>query len=206
MIRARITTLDLNEIAENSVVAPWGIGNAQLASHQDSWAPYTRFLHNIVKTYRPVAVLECGVYLGTSTIHMAMGHNRTQIVGVDIKYHPAAYNNVRAYPNIWLIEGNTLDSFDAVKNAIGDNKIELMFIDSAHDGVTPKAEFELYRPLFGDVCIVACDDVKISPEMEDFWDWLPGYKIRLDFLHPIKFTHIPDYPDPGFGVSIVRRI
>ena len=201
-----ITTEELREIALSVVNDPWGIGNRQLERNSESWAPYNRFLHACVKKYKPIAVLECGVYMATATIHMALGNPLTQVIGIDIRYHENAYDNVRRYPNIWLIEGNTLESFDAVVAALvsEDNKIGLLFLDSAHDGVTPAAEFELYRPLFDKECIVVCDDIKINHEMEKFWEDLPGDKIRLDFLHPQKYTHLA-YPDSGFGASIVRK-
>lgn len=207
-----VTTEMLKELAarEDVTQGSWGLEDPILRANSESWAPYLRFLHYVVKQYKPRAVLECGVYMGTATRHMALGYEHSRIIGVDVEFHPSHWNNT-LLENIYLIRGDTtddqtlaqvetflsLDERDKVRR-----KIELMFIDSSHDGDTPKREFELYSGLFGAVCIVACDDILMNEQMHEFWEWLPGEKVELNFLHPSQHK---DMYFPGFGVSIVRR-
>ena len=204
---------DIEAIAKESVGMPKGMGDRELAKSSESWAPYLRFLGAIVEKYQPSVCLELGVYMGTATRHMALGCPRTKVIGVDKDFHPAVWDNVDGYENISLITGDStledtkLAVFDALPGTeVIKSLIGLIFIDTIHDGITAKMEFELYQPLFADECLVVCDDL-LGPEhlkirMQKFWKWLPGEKKELHFLHPRLDTSTDE---PGFGVSIVRR-
>ena len=188
--------------AQRVMKEPPGVGVVALKMNPESDAPYLRFLHAFVRDFKPVAVLECGVYMGTATAHMAVANKRTQVVGIDFKPHPDLVPRViRVYHNAWFIEGNTLEARASVEMALKDNKLGLLFLDSTHDGDTPRKEFKLYSPLCEDEYLVACDDI-LDPRMKDFWDWLPGEKRELNFLHPSPAKNVPF---PGFGVSIMRK-
>lgn len=195
------------QLADRANSLPNGIGNSRLAQNSESWAGYLKFLYLLVNEFRPKVCLELGVYMGTATVHMALGNFETQVVGVDREYHHAIKKNTEGYFNIELLTGDTTS--EEIVKEIGrrwGGKIGLLFIDSTHDGETPKREFEAYSPLFDDVCIVACDDL-LGPEhlkvkMQKFWRDLPGEKVELHHLHPRLNT---SYDEPGFGVSIVRK-
>lgn len=199
-------TLDNLEIIARRVVdEPWGCGDEVLAANSESWAPYLRFLHAIVKEFKPEAVVECGVYMGTATAHMALANPNTLVVGIDRQFHPNVGKVTCFYDNIVLIDGDTVESFDTVKHVLDGLKIGLIFLDSTHDGETPRREYDAYKRLFADECVVACDDLSgpkhLMEKMQRFWKWLPGEKRELHFLHP----KIGNIDEPGFGVSIVRR-
>ncbi len=199
---------DLISISEEALKMPAGVGDPILAANSESWAPYNRFLHMFVKQYTPHVCLELGVYLGTATSHMALGCSSCTIIGVDKEYHPDAKGILARYPNVVLFDGySTLPSMkidieDFLHRSAENNRlIGLLFLDSRHDGQTPKQEFLMYRSLFEDDCLVVCDDLLHNEEMEEFWRWLPGEKQRMDYLHPALNK---TYPEPGFGVSIIR--
>lgn len=199
-------TLDnLEKIARRVVNEPWGCDDPHLAANSESWAPYLRFLNAVVKEFKPQAVVECGVYMGTATAHMALGNPDTLVVGIDRQFHPDVGKVTNPYNNILLVLGDTVESFDVVECLLEGLRIGLIFLDSTHDGITPRNEFETYHPLFADECIVVCDDLlgpkHLMEKMQDFWHWLPGEKRELHFLHP----KIGNIDEPGFGVSIVRR-
>ena len=207
---------DLIFIAKDCVEEPWGIGDPILSENSESWAPYNRFLHRVVKQYTPQVCLELGVYMGTATAHMALGCSSSTILGVDKDYPEDTKTNMERYPNVVLFDGDST-SFE-VQLAISDflnrltldagkeRLIGLLFLDSTHDGETPQREFQAFRTMFADECLVVCDDIlhnKHRVEMQNFWKWLPGEKQELNFLHPKLHEEI--YPEPGFGISIVRK-
>jgi cephalosporin hydroxylase len=107
-----------------------------------------------------------------------------------------------------MVRGDTtqMETREVVKSFMKrGERIGLIFLDSTHDGTTPLYEYGMYQDLFADECLVVCDDL-LAPdhlkEMQDFWEWLPGEKQILHYLHPRLNK---DYPVPGFGISIVRR-
>lgn len=204
---------DIVALAEKAPTMKRGMGDSDLAKNQESWAPYLRFLGAVVKKYQPRVALELGVYMGTATRHMALGSPDIVVIGVDRDFHPAVWDNTLGYHNIILVEGDS--TAESTKIAVEDNLpgvgyvktlIGLLFLDSTHDGETPKKEFELFEPLLAKECLVVCDDLlgpkHLEEKMKVFWDWLPGQKQELHFLHP----RLNDsYDTPGFGVSIVRK-
>lgn len=198
--------LVIRYMADACVNMPWGLEYPDLKKDPESQMPYNRFLHNYVMAFKPQVALECGVYRATATRHMARGNLDTLVIGVDEDFHSSANSNVASYSNIVLITGNTIEqnTVEMVAALVGNRKIGLLFLDSAHDGITPSKEFELYKPFFASPCLVACDDVgpqsMFSTVMKDFWDNLPGQKIELHQLHPAQHK---GQQIPGFGVSIV---
>jgi len=203
---------ELDRLARWAVTLPFGVGNMHLASLQESWTPFRRFLYACVLEYEPKVVVECGVYRGTCTGHMAWGDKRTIVVGIDREFQPEALTIFEMFSNILPLEGDTVapNVVNLVANAVTSfGKIGLLFLDSTHDGDTPRKEFEAYRPMFADECIVAVDDL-LGPSnqmevMQKFWRWLPGEKMEMHYLHPAPASHAEIMEWPGFGVSIVRK-
>jgi predicted O-methyltransferase YrrM len=181
---------------------PWGMGHEEFEGNSEIWAPYARFLYMFVKEYEPLLVIECGVYMGTVTEHMALANPNGLVIGIDRQFHPAAYNVVRRQRNVRYVHGDTLESFDSVKLYAEDKSLGLLFLDSTHDGVTPQGEFELYQPLMGKQCLVACDDILENQEMKDWWNAIPYAKMELNHLHPYPAPHGPEV---GFGVFIYNE-
>lgn len=208
-----MTIDDLTQIAKRVVKEPWGVGHPVLEKNPESWAPYLRFLHAVVKHYKLNVCVELGVYMGTASAHMAWANPQAKVVGVDRDFHQAAWAVPRIFPNVEYIAGDTTDP-DVVAEVVkalpfsnlNHERIDLLFIDSTHNGTTPRREFVSYYPYMASECLVVCDDL-LGPEhlkvqMQDFWRWLPGEKQELHFLHPrLNDT----YDEPGFGISILRR-
>lgn len=195
---------DLAVIADRVVNEPWGVGDELLASNTESSMPYNRFLHEVVKVYEPKAVVECGVYMATATRHMALACIHTHVIGIDHAFHSEAYNMTYGLFNVHLIDGDTIESAPLVKRLLKEynRHIGLLFLDSTHNNFTPRMEFSAYEEMFDYECLVCCDDI-LSPDMAGFWDWLPGDKVMLNQLHPMKYEHLEAF-HPGFGVSIIR--
>lgn len=191
----------LRILANEAKTLPDGVMNRTLVKSPDSWSPYYKFLHKVAQEFKPDYILECGVCRAVATGHMAFGNPDAIVVGVDRDYQPEAFQIAATFPNIHLITGDTMLSVKEVEEIIPTGKLGLIFLDSTHLSWVPMAEFNTYLHLFEDTCIVAADDVNIPP-LQEFWDWLPGDKMRMDDLH-----YIPGYPgdQPGFGVSVVTK-
>jgi cephalosporin hydroxylase len=195
-----ISISDLIEIAKTCVNEPWGLG-LPLLNDTESSCPYYRFLHKLVKTHKPEAVIDCGVYLGIATAHMALGNFETLVIGIDHDLRTRAQVISYYCENIRLVEDWTETAFMQVERLLDGKKVGMLFLDSKHDGITPTTEFNVYKQLFAEECIVVCDDI-LDPQMESFWQTFPGEKIDLSFLHPAQY---PGFVDPGFGASIIRK-
>jgi hypothetical protein len=202
-----ITFNDVERAVIASLSLPVGVGFQLLSANpESSYCPYYRFLYHWVSVHKPDVALECGVYLGTASEHMALANDGTYVIGVDKELRDNMEAIWRRHDNIAYVISDTtsIGTLNTVIRLMEKNakrSVGLLFLDSNHDGVTPKAEFELYRQLFDDYTLVVCDDIDCNQEMKDFWNWLPGDKIRLDYLHPKLHAW---YPETGFGVSIVR--
>ena len=208
-----ITIQRIEELAQQALELPVGCGNQHLACLQESWAPYLRFMYLCIKTFDVKFALELGVNKGTCTGHMAYGSSLCSIFGIDIEPNMDALYMQKEFPNIKaLYRGYTTDPIAVymIENDVREfGEIGLIFLDSTHDGDTPRQEFEVYKHLFADECIVVVDDL-LGPrhqmeKMQEFWQWLPGEKVELHYLHPVPDTHIGIIDQPGFGVSIVRK-
>ena len=193
---------ELEKIATTCINGQWGCGDPFL-ENSESQPPYYRFLNKVVRHYKPDIVVECGTYMATSAVHMAIANAGTMVITIDHAPHSKAYSALALYPNINLLLGFSTEAriFKAVKEQCGAKKIGLLFLDSEHDGITATQEFNTYSQLFAEECLVCADDV-LDHRMYDFWLGMPGEKMTMNFLHPAQY---PGMPDAGFGISIIRK-
>jgi len=194
-----ITLEDIDNIAKIATDLPWGMNHKEFEGNSEIWAPYTRFLYKFVQTYEPLLSIECGVYMATVTEHIALANPNGLVIGIDRNFHPAAYKVVMRQRNIRFVHGDTLESFEHVKLFYEGRPLELLFLDSTHDGETPRREFEIFQPIMSEQCLVACDDILENDEMKDWWSSIEYPKIELNYLHPYP---VHGGPDVGFGVFI----
>ena len=192
----------LEAIARSVVNEPWGLGLPYL-NNAEAASPYYRFLHGVVSLLKPHIVVECGTYIGVAAEHMALANAGTHVISVDHSTRTEAINAAKRHGNIELIHGDTVSSAYIVERICNELHcaVGLLFLDSQHDSDTPRAEFEAYFHLLEDESLVVCDDI-LDPKMKIFWDWLPGDKHEMHFLHPSQY---PNFPEPGFGISIIRK-
>ena len=199
-----ITTRDLRRLADIALTMPPGMHNDILKQcpEVELW-PYYRFLYLLMHKVHPRIVVECGVYQGSATEHMAIADTNANIIGIDNNPMPRVADVVYRNQNVYMLRGDTVESAYKVTRLLSDWKarIGILFLDSTHDGNTPTREYLAYSQMLSDEAIVVCDDI-LFPPMIGFWNWLPGDKIELHELHPKPSK---DYQDIGFGVSIVRH-
>jgi predicted O-methyltransferase YrrM len=144
--------------------------------------------------------VECGVYYGISTEYMILSSDDSFVIGIDWELRLETIGPIyeRHPKNVIFLNHNTTDAGDKVFELLDGKTIDLLFLDSTHDGATPTKEFEQYKPMFSDVALVVCDDIG-GLLMQDFWQNLPGEKVELNDLHLSYGASV------GFGASIVRK-
>lgn len=192
----------LIEISNQVIDLPWGLEYPPLNNAEGS-APYYRFLNYAAKEYGMKLAVECGTYLGYGAAHLALA--KVEVV-LTFDIHPRwdTHTLLKNFPNAYYM---TLDSTSSRARFILEalcvemKGIDLLFIDSEHDGATPTAEFDNFKTFMAPECLVCCDDI-LDPRMEEFWANLPGEKVELHHLHPAQY---PGMVDPGFGISLIKR-
>jgi predicted O-methyltransferase YrrM len=143
---------------------------------------YYRFLKVLAAHLQPNLSVELGVCGGGGSLHLAMGYNQGQVIGVDmaddhpenIKHITENYSNFR----FWL--GDSIKSAPEIYNEYG--VIDILFIDTTHTFTQTVNELLAWKPYLSDKAVVCFDDL-FRQEMRGFWDWLEGNKLRIDKLH-----------------------
>lgn len=160
---------------------------------------YDYFLQKLISFYSLRVVLECGTGGGGSSMRMAEGNEHVSIITIDRNLHPDTRDHLnKNYSNIMVIEGDTREVWTEVERILAGRTIDLLFIDSTHDGATARKEFEIYSKYLSDTALVAADDISLSKTMEDFWISMIGEKADFLYLHPQHHA--------GFGVSIIKKV
>ena len=137
--------------------------------HQTRWEGFPALqlpqdlftIADIVHRTQPKTIIELGVAWGGTTLFLESLANHL-VVGVD-QYLPSHLINAVKNRNVELIQGDTVASFDAVKEFSGDGNC-LIILDSMHTEEHVLAELETYHTLThpGDY-IVVCDTLINNP-------------------------------------------
>ena len=193
----------LEVLRDKALKSPIGMGDPFLESRMESWAPYLRFMYHCVQAFGMRLVLELGTYNGTCAAHMASANPYTHVITVDVNPRRGAFEAAEHYRNITVLTGDSCDFHDAV--ASEGLLINMLFLDTMHDGITPRLELDTYKDLLAEVSFVVVDDLlgptHLERVMMDFWNELPDPKVLLHELHP-KRDGVVHHDAPGFGVCV----
>jgi predicted O-methyltransferase YrrM len=156
---------------------------------------YYRFLRSLAQYTKPVVSVELGLCGGGASLYMALGNPDGLVIGIDItNEYPGNIEHVKEvckHFEFWR-----MDSIDATEDYY--NRImpavDILFIDTTHVYEQTMKEFNVWKPLLSPRCIICLDDLK-RPGMDRTWADLPGYKLRMDWLHIGG-----EKTDGGFGV------
>lgn len=167
------------------------------------------FLEAIIRTKRPINILEIGTAIGYSAIRMARASgSNVYSIERDINMYNLAIENIKRAGldnKIHIIFKDALLAFDDVK----DIKFDLLFIDAA------KAQyhkfFDLYTPLLNENGVVVCDNmlfhglVEDKDNIENYSRSVRGLIRKLNEFHESLLNN-SDYDtaiyDIGDGMSI----
>lgn len=156
---------------------------------------YYRYLKLLAAIKRPNLSVELGLCGGGGSYHLAIGWPAGTVVGVE-KHHgePSQQANwafmKEKCPNFVLWHGDSIESAPEIARQYGD--VDILFIDTVHTYEQTLAEFEAWRPFLSRKAVVCLDDLK-RDGMQEAWDDMPGFKLRLDDLHQGR-------DEGGFGV------
>lgn len=149
-------------------------------------AHYYRFIYQLAKAIRPKTVLELGTHTGISSACFADGNPDATVYTVNNQnqlWDHCRRQNVKYILQDSLIPVHTEDLID------------ILFIDTDHDGIRCGQEFNLYLPRMKNNGIILFDDIGLNVEMKMFWNsFNPGY---------VKHE-LPVHGWAGFGVIIIN--
>lgn len=147
-------------------------------------AHYYRFFYALTKELKPDLVLELGTHTGISALCLASGCSEAKIITVD---HNSYLLEECKRTNIEYRLHDSLQKIDLK------DKIDILFIDTNHDGKRPLEEYKLYIENVKEGGLIFFDDVYLFDCMKKFWEeFNPDY---------IKFD-LPVHGGAGFGVII----
>lgn len=152
----------------------------------DCETPYHRFLFLLAKEFRGGEFVELGTREGIGAMALSHGNPLGNIFTFDIQdlQHQACKRE-----NIFFYRQDSCQIPLAIPS-----KIDILFIDTEHDGNRPLIEFESWKHFIPVGGVIIFDDVELNDSMKDFWhNFNPsGYE---------KFD-LPKMHTSGFGILI----
>jgi predicted O-methyltransferase YrrM len=158
---------------------------------------YYRFLRLLAQNMQPALSVELGLCGGGGSFHLCEGWPAGTVVGVEHAVGSAfEQDNWKAiqerHANFVLWHGDSVDDAPAIAAEHGEPSI--LFIDTDHTYDQTMREWLAWAPLMAERAVICLDDL-FRPGMEEFWDWVPWRKVRLDRMH------IGAENGGGFGVA-----
>jgi len=150
-------------------------------------AHYYRLLYFLAKELKPKLIVELGTHTGISSACLAAGSPESRVITVDNNdsvMPECAYDNIE-----YRVQDSLID--------VGVSDIDILFIDTLHDGIRALKEYELYKDKMADNSIIFFDDISLNESMVKFWkEFAPtvGEKISL-----------PVHGDAGFGAILINN-
>ena len=138
-------------------------------------AHYYRYLYFLADKIKPKLSVELGTHTGISAACIAEGYSEGKVITID------NHNYLREECKRRNIEYWIQDSLATLKRPIDD--INLLFIDTAHDGVRAKNEYNYWLKYMADDGIVLFDDINLNDEMKQFWaSFNPTEGLKFELL------------------------
>lgn len=192
-----MTPQNLSELVEQAkTIEPrdlfFEIGDAQGGPAQEFLDPktsalYYRFLFLLARKLRPWIAVELGTWYGLSALALAKGNPDGQVLTIDNQ--DQVWTQCRAH-NV------RFEHADSIHYGPKPERIELLFIDTEHNGQRPQAEFEAWLPHLRHGAVVLFDDVDLNEDMRGWWKYFqPEGALKLD---------LPLHGNAGFGALIMN--
>ena len=124
-------------------------------------AHYYRFLYQLVRKVRPDLCLELGTHTGISSACLAEGYPQGKVITIN-NCEQLRYECKR--PNVeYLIQ-------DSLKEYASIMPIDILFIDTEHNGIRCLSEYNLYVKHMAKNSVIFFDDISLNGAMKDFWN------------------------------------
>lgn len=144
---------------------------------------YYQFLFHLARLMPSHLTVELGTWKGTSALCMAMGNPSGKVVTID-----TSQGQIDPRCRASNIEFRHASSLDPQPDLTG---IDLLFIDTEHDGKLPDLELAAWEKRLNPDGVVVFDDIWLNEDMLHFWYSLSGKKCEL-----------PLHGAAGFGVLL----
>lgn len=146
---------------------------------------YYEFLNVFARKFSPELTLELGTWRGDSSKAIAEGNSNGKVITVDIN------NELQEVNKRNNVSYRLHESLELIPEL---GKLDILFIDTEHDGCRPLYEFNLYKDYVKQGGVIFFDDIALNDQMCNFWNELnpEGYR-KLEL--PVHF-------DAGFGCLI----
>ena len=150
-------------------------------------ARYAQLLFRLVNHFKPAVILELGTSLGISTLYLAAGNNKAQVLTIEGCPQIAALaksNFTQAHQtHISLINGN----FDAVLPTVikEQQQLDFVFIDGNHRKQSTLDYFEKCLTRKTNTSVFVIDDIHWSAEMQQAWQQIKAHQevtVSLDLF------------------------
>ena len=151
-------------------------------------AHYYRFLYRLAQEKQAHLMVELGTHTGISAACLADGSPKGSVITVN--NHPQLWEHCRRANVQYLIQ-------DSRTPVAVHAPIDILFIDTNHDGVHPLQEFEVYKNMMADDGVVLFDDIHLNKEMSKFWEE----------LNPDGWwkTELAAHGEAGFGALVKKQ-
>ena len=169
--------------------------------------------HDFLRRRSPRVVCELGTELGGHLFMLSKSLPTVEkLIGADLRVQNRAFLLGLSGPHlrIELIDGNTRDRgvIEAVSRAVGDDKVDVLFIDGDHSYEGVKADFMNYRGLVRDGGVVAFHDI-VQDYTTRYGRWtmqgtgeVPVFWSRIKTsMEAHEFVSNPD--QDGFGIGVL---
>jgi predicted O-methyltransferase YrrM len=136
-------------------------------------AHYYRFFYKLTKLTKPKFIVELGTHSGISAACLASGNPQGLVTTINNKYQ--LLNECRRDNVTYLIQ-------DSLTLAVVNRKIDILFIDTDHDGKRCIEEYKLYKNCMSENSVIFFDDIYLLDCMKTFWEnFIPerGQKFEL---------------------------
>jgi predicted O-methyltransferase YrrM len=174
-------------------------------------------LLNILRNYNPKNILEIGTYKGGSLFCFckALDENAT-IISIDLPFWGMKkyiqYDNLilelfsnfkKGNQKLFFIRGNSnnLETVNKVKEILGANKLDFIFIDGDHSYEAVKKDFELYSQFIGKGGVIAFHDILLKDGTSVFWNEIKNNKQKYKYTDYKEI--IKDKNQQGLGIGIL---
>ena len=147
-----------------------------------------RQFFELVEARRPRVVVEIGTARGGMLYGMSqLAAPDAVLVSIDLPGAPNCGGQTAVERELFATFGPSSQEFhfiphnslywttrEKLRAALGERKIDLLFIDSDHSYGGVRSDFELYRPLVAEDGVIALHDICMHPE-----EWGPGNEVAL---------------------------
>ena len=148
-------------------------------------AHYYRFLYRLCQMVKPGLILELGTHTGISAACMAEGNPDSIVITVNCLQE--LWEHCRRDNVIYLHQ-------DSLKDVFLPGRIDILFIDTNHNGTLFVEEFNKFTSFLAEDGVVFIDDISLNQAMREGWKTFnPEGWIKFELLV---------HGDAGFGALI----